>query len=59
MAKEFAHAAHDSIKQVRKYTGEPYWNHTDAVAEVVASVGGTEDMVMAAHLHDVLEDVTP
>lgn len=58
-AKQFAHEAHDSIKQVRKYSGQPYWTHTDAVAEKVAAVGGTEAMIAAAHLHDVLEDVTP
>lgn len=59
-AQEFAHEAHDRIKQVRKYSGEPYWVHTDAVAAIVAAVtGSTEDMVVAAHLHDLLEDVTP
>lgn len=59
-AQEFAHEAHDRIKQVRKYSGEPYWVHTDAVAATVrAVVGSTDDMVIAAHLHDILEDVTP
>jgi (p)ppGpp synthase/HD superfamily hydrolase len=58
-AKEYAHCAHDSIGQKRKYTGEPYWVHTDAVANTVAEVGGSEDMVIAAHLHDVFEDVWP
>lgn len=58
-AKAFAHQAHDSIGQRRKYSGEPYWVHTDAVAEIVASVTSNEDMIVAAHLHDVLEDVTP
>lgn len=56
-AQRFAHAAHDAIGQVRKYTGEPYWVHTDAVAATVESVGGTDSMICAAHLHDVLEDV--
>jgi (p)ppGpp synthase/HD superfamily hydrolase len=59
LAKAFAHEAHDSINQKRKHTSEPYWVHTDAVAELVASVGGTEDMIIASHLHDVLEDVQP
>lgn len=58
-AIDYGRAAHDSIKQVRKYSGEPYWVHTEAVAETVASVGGTEDMIIAALLHDVLEDVFP
>lgn len=58
-AQEYAHEAHDSIKQVRKYTGQPYWIHTDEVAAIVAEDGGTENMVVAANLHDVLEDVYP
>lgn len=58
-AKALAHQAHDAIGQKRKYTGEPYWVHTDAVAELVAAAGGTDDMIAAAHLHDVLEDVAP
>lgn len=56
-AQDFAHRAHDSIGQVRKYTGAPYWVHTDAVAGLVGAHGGTPEMVAAAHLHDVLEDV--
>lgn len=58
-ARDFAHASHDSVKQIRKYTGEPYWNHTDAVALIVEAHDGTPDMIAAAHLHDVLEDVEP
>lgn len=50
----FATAAH--IGQVRKYTGEPYVEHTIAVAVAVAEAGGTAPMVHAAILHDVLED---
>ncbi len=56
-AKEFAHKAHDAINQKRKYSGEPYWVHLDAVAGIVESVGGTPEMVAAAYLHDYLEDV--
>jgi len=58
-AQAMAHAAHDSINQKRKYGNLPYWVHTDAVAEIVALHGGTKDMIAAAHLHDVLEDVQP
>lgn len=59
-AQQLAHEAHDSINQKRKYSGLPYWVHTDEVAFVVASTpGATENMVVAAHLHDVLEDVFP
>ncbi len=58
-AKDFAHWAHDAVEQKRKYTGEPYWHHTDAVAALVEEDGGTDEMIAAAHLHDTLEDVEP
>ena len=58
-AKQGSHEAHDSIKQVRKYSGEPYWTHTDKVAAIVATVTNDEEVIAAAHLHDVLEDVAP
>lgn len=79
-AQEFAHKAHDSIKQVRKYTGEPYWVHTDEVANIVDDILSDtnqaasltksrgaiihspreiDNMISAAHLHDVIEDVFP
>lgn len=57
LAREFAHDAHDSIRQIRKYSDAPYWVHTDAVADLVAKHQGTSAQVTAAHLHDVLEDV--
>ena len=55
-AKVFATAAHAAVGQTRKYTGEPYVVHPMEVASLVESVGGTEAMVAAALLHDVLED---
>ena len=55
-AKVFATAAHAAVGQTRKYTGEPYVVHPMEVASIVESVGGTEAMVAAALLHDVLED---
>lgn len=58
-AQQFAHEAHDSIGQKRKYTGEPYWIHTDEVAEIVREAGGTDEMIIAAHFHDLREDVYP
>ena len=57
-AAAFARAAHGGQGQVRKYTGEPYAVHLEAVAmRVSAAPGATEEMVAAAWLHDVLEDV--
>ncbi len=55
-ARLFATAAHAAVGQTRKYTGEPYVVHPIEVSELVASVGGTEAMVAAALLHDILED---
>lgn len=56
-AQVFATAAHGAIRQVRKYTGEPYITHPAAVAQIVAFVPGhTWQMICAAWLHDVLED---
>lgn len=56
-AQVFAIAAHASVQQKRKYTGEPYIVHPAEVARIVAGVpGSTPDMVAAAWLHDVIED---
>lgn len=56
-AKEWAHNAHDSINQKRKYNGESYWKHTDRVAEILKNAGESEIVQAAGHLHDILEDV--
>ena len=53
-AATFAEKAHEG--QVRKYTGEPYFNHCKEVAEIVSTVTGSEWMIAAAFLHDVVED---
>lgn len=53
-AKRFATQAHS--KQVRKYTGDPYIIHPAEVAELVRSIPHTETMLMAAWLHDTVED---
>lgn len=58
-AELFADVAHSSINQKRKYTDYPYIVHPRNVAYLVKAVGGTEDMISAAYLHDVLEDVAP
>lgn len=52
-ALEFATNAHEGQK--RKYTGEPYINHPIAVAAMVRAVGGDENMMAAALLHDTVE----
>lgn len=56
-ARIFAIAAHEAVQQKRKYTGEPYWKHPQAVALYVNQAEGrTEEMIAAAFLHDVCED---
>ena len=52
-AIEFATEAHGDQK--RKYTGEPYITHPIAVMEIVREVPHTEEMLMAAVLHDTVE----
>jgi len=55
-ARLFATEAHGKIDQRRKYTGEPYITHPEAVAAIVASVPHTHEIVAAAWLHDTVED---
>ena len=55
-ALAFARAAHG--EQKRKYTGNPYIEHPIRVAQLVKEAGGTEQMIAAAYLHDVVEDVS-
>lgn len=54
-ARQFAGTAHAG--QTRKGAGgEPYVTHVAEVAESVAGFGGTEAQVVAAWLHDTVED---
>jgi len=54
-ANRIATKAHEG--QTRKYTSEPYIVHPRRVAnEVMLYDKATEDMVVAAYLHDTLED---
>ena len=53
-AIEFATKAHEG--QIRKYTGEPYIVHPLEVSDIVSTVEHTEEMLMAAVLHDTVED---
>lgn len=54
MALEFATNAHEG--QFRKYTNEPYIVHPIAVANLLRRVYHTEEMLIAALLHDTVED---
>lgn len=56
-ARAFATWAHAG--QVRKYTGEPYVRHVEAVAAAVSALPGTTEYdVIVALLHDVVEDTS-
>lgn len=53
----FAAGAHCAMSQRRKYTGEPYIVHPFEVMVLVGKTpGATEEMMMAAALHDTVED---
>lgn len=58
-AKIFSINAHRSIAHKRKYTDEPYHVHPERVANLVATVTSDAEVIAAAWLHDVLEDVSP
>jgi len=51
-----AHAARLHKTQTRKGSETPYINHLLAVAAIVGENGGTEDEVIAALLHNAIED---
>ena len=53
-AANYAAVAHLGV--VRKYTGEPYFNHVAEVALFVRCVGLSDEAIAAAYLHDVVED---
>lgn len=53
-ATVFATQAHAGQK--RRYTGDDYIVHPIAVAELVRERGGSEDQIIAALLHDTIED---
>jgi (p)ppGpp synthase/HD superfamily hydrolase len=53
-AYRFAEKAHKGQK--RKYTDLPYFTHPKGVARIIEDMNGTEDMICAALLHDVVED---
>ncbi len=55
-AKTFATSAHQRIGHRRKYSQQPYEVHLKSVASLVKEVGGSEEMIAAAWLHDTVED---
>lgn len=58
-AFDTARGWHESIGQVRKYSGEPYFVHCQEVAEIVSEVTQDEDILIATAFHDTQEDCYP
>jgi (p)ppGpp synthase/HD superfamily hydrolase len=56
LEEALSYAAFLHRDQVRKGTNIPYITHLLAVAAIVGENGGTEDEVIAALLHDAVED---
>jgi len=54
-AYEFAKQAHEG--QLRK-SGEPFFTHPLAVAKIIADMGLDDNSIIAAFLHDVVEDTS-
>lgn len=53
----FAHHSHGAISQLRKFTGEDYIVHPEAVANILLEHGIDDDISLSiAWLHDVVED---
>lgn len=55
-AVDYAGTAHSAVKQFRKYTNQPYIVHPIAVALKVSQITEDVDMIVAAILHDLIED---
>jgi GTP pyrophosphokinase len=54
--KAFLFAAEKHARQARKASTIPYIAHLMGVASLVLEAGGSEDLAIAALLHDVVED---
>lgn len=56
-AQYFATGAHTAVKQLRKYTNEPYIVHPAEVVDILREHGIEDEfMLSAAWMHDVVED---
>jgi GTP pyrophosphokinase len=57
-AYEFAKKAHESSKNPVRASGEPYIQHPLEAAKILLDLKPDEDSVVAAIMHDVLEDTS-
>lgn len=56
VAIAFCIAGHQACGQKRKFSGAEYFTHPIGVSTLVAKYGGTDDMICAALMHDLIED---
>ena len=54
LAKSLSEKLHSS--QIRKFSGDPYFLHTQRVAKKLEDLGCSDYVVSAAYLHDTIED---
>ncbi len=52
-ARRFAKKAHE---EQTRYGGKPYYTHPFRIAEAISKLTNDEDIIIAAYLHDVIED---
>lgn len=55
-AREFGTKKHEG--QYRKYNKQPYFTHPSKVADLIKTLTNDEDVIIAAYLHDTLEDTS-
>ncbi len=53
-ARELSKMAHQG--QTRKLSEEPYFKHTERVANIVSDAGLSTEVIVAGYLHDTVED---
>lgn len=56
LALAFCMAGHQACGQKRKFSGVEYYTHPVEVSKLVALYGGSDDMICAALMHDLIED---
>lgn len=62
-ARDFFREAHDSIGQIRKYSRDEYWTHTERTTATFSTTfrypDYNEDLLIGQLGHDYVEDVVP
>jgi len=56
--KAYKYAQEKHVGQIRKFTGLPYFSHPKDVAHIIEDLTKDEDLIIAALLHDTIEDTS-